>query len=176
MRLIGSDITFLDDKGRTAMPARFREAVAAISRNAGIEQGPYSLMVVPWFDDQCLRAFALPTFDQKVAQFEAQLAGERAFERGRDETWLERTLYGDARELTPDGSGRVLMPSELRVLARLEREVMWKGMRDCIEIWNPTVYEEARVREAARARAVLANYSPPAAGSPLSPIRAPGES
>jgi hypothetical protein len=53
---------------------------------------------------------------------------------------------------------------------------MWKGMRDCIEIWNPTVYEEARVREAARARAVLANYSPPAAGSPLSPIRAPGES
>jgi hypothetical protein len=83
-----------------------------------------------------------------------------------------RALYGDAREITPDGAGRVLLVAEIREPARLEREVMWKGLLDCIEIWNPQIYRDAMSLHAPTARGVLASYGPPpgpAAGAPVAP-------
>lgn len=161
MRLYGTEQTTMDEKGRTAFPTRFRDAVQKIYEAHGLVGAPPTLMLVPWFDDGCLRAYPLPIFERKVAQFEHALANESAFERGRDESWLVRALYGDAREITPDGAGRVLLVAEIREPARLEREVMWKGLLDCIEVWNPQIYREAMAQQAPRARAALSNYGPP---------------
>ena len=172
MRLYGTEQTTMDDKGRTAFPTRFRDAVQKIYEANGLVGAPPTLMLVPWFDDGCLRAYPLPVFERKVAQFEQALANESAFERGRNESWLVRALYGDAREITPDGAGRVLLVAEIREPARLEREVMWKGLLDCIEIWNPQIYREAMAVHAPTARGVLASYGPPpgpAAGVALAP-------
>lgn len=178
MRLYGSEQTTMDEKGRTAFPTRFREAVQKIYEQHGLVGAPPTLMVVPWFDDGCLRAFPLPIFEQKVAQFEQALANESAFERGREESWLVRALYGDAREITPDNAGRVLLVSEIREPARLEREVMWKGLLDCIEIWNPAVYRESMAMHAKAARTRLTGYGPPpgpmTAPAPLLPSSGSG--
>ena len=174
MRLYGTEQTTMDEKGRTAFPTRFRDAVQKIYEANGLVGAPPTLMLVPWFDDGCLRAYPLPIFERKVAQFERALANESAFERGRDESWLVRALYGDAREITPDGAGRVLLVAEIREPARLEREVMWKGLLDCIEVWNPQVYREAMAIQAPKARAALGNYGPPPAGAPSVPTTSTG--
>jgi hypothetical protein len=70
----------------------------------------------------------------------------------------------------------VLLVAEIREPARLEREVMWKGLLDCIEIWNPQIYREAMSLHAPTARGVLASYGPPPGPAAVAPVAPPSPS
>jgi MraZ protein len=125
----------IDAKGRTSLPAKFRELLAA--------QGAEKLFVTPDIFDDCLVAFApLPWAElaQKIAQ-------RSMFDRHiRD---LSRAFIAPAQECPVDKLGRILIPPSLREVAHLGEEITWAGTVQRIEIWAPQKWAE--VQRAARA-------------------------
>ena len=60
---------------------------------------------------------------------------------------IRRIYLSGAVETEIDKLGRLLVPKELRDVAGLEREAMWAGMGDHIELWSKERF--AAVRESA---------------------------
>ena len=133
----------IDAKGRTSLPSRFREVLAA--------QGADKLFVTTDLFDPCLQAYApaqWTAFTQKVAalsQFEPSVR------------LLVRSFVAPAQECPVDKVGRILIPPPLREHAGLLDEVTWAGTVERIEIWSPARWlETQKAARAPDARAQLA--------------------
>ena len=108
----------VDDKGRLAVPARFR---------AQLEGGA---VVSRWIDG-CLAIHTRTGWDAlaaRVAGLPITDAGARLF---------QRQIFGGALEAELDRQGRVLLPAYLREEAGLHEEALVVGARDHAEIWAP---------------------------------------
>ncbi len=111
----------IDGKGRTSLPSRFREVLAALGDErlvitTGLDP---CLVAYPWtewlaFEDRLSR---LPQFDPQV-------------------TMLRRIYVSGAIEVEPDKNGRILIPQSLREHAGLDREALWAGMGKHVELWS----------------------------------------
>lgn len=121
----------VDAKGRTSVPARFREL---LDEHYPIKQARH-LVVVPWFDGN-LRVFPLPVWEEKQAAFDALFREDDVFAIDELDSDLRRFLYGMAQELLVDGQGRVLLSQDLRDHAGLERDVFWVSVGNMLEIWD----------------------------------------
>ncbi len=113
----------VDEKGRLAVPARFR---------AQLEGG---CVVARWLDT-CLAIFPMPAWEAlsaKVGSLPMTDPNARL---------LQRQLFAGAQEMELDRQGRVLVPQGLRAFAGLEGEAMVLGSRDHAEIWAPARWEE----------------------------------
>lgn len=112
----------LDDKSRVALPAKFRaswEAGAILTR--GLD---HSLVLFP-------RA-AWEQFVQGLQILPWQQAETRA---------LVRLFLAGASEVELDRSGRMLVPEHLRAYASLEREVVFLGLGNRLELWAKGAWE-----------------------------------
>ena len=133
----------IDAKGRTSLPSRFREVLAA--------QGADKLFVTTDLFDGCLQAYApaqWTAFTQKVAalsQFDPSVR------------LLVRSFVAPAQECPVDKVGRILIPPPLRDHAGLADEVTWAGTVERIEIWSPKRWLETQ--KAARAPEVQAQLA-----------------
>lgn len=107
----------LDDKGRLAIPARFRT-----------ELGPG--LVLTRGLDRCLFAWPLAEW-RGVAEKLGRLSLMHA-----DARRLQRLLFAGAVDLQPDRLGRVLVPGFLRSYAGLQDAVVVAGVLNRIEIWD----------------------------------------
>lgn len=113
----------VDDKGRIAVPSRFR---------AQLEGG---CVVARWLD-ACLAIFPMPAWESlaaKVASLPMTDPNARL---------LQRRLFAGAFETELDRQGRVLVPQGLRAFAGLEAEATVVGGQDHAEIWAPARWEE----------------------------------
>lgn len=133
MQFRGRDKTSVDAKGRTILPARFRELLeetypAKVAR---------SLVVIPWFDGN-LRVFPLAVWEEKQSLFESQFQAQDVFAIDEADSDLRRFLYGSAIDVQVDPQGRVLLSQDLRDHAGIEREVFWVAMGSMLEIWEPS--------------------------------------
>ena len=112
----------LDAKGRLAIPARFRDALAeGVILTRGI--------------DRCLALYPLDAWRplaDKVAALPLTDADARTF---------RRLVFAAAADLTLDAQGRILIPPDLRRYAGLEREALVVGVDTSIEIWSPERWE-----------------------------------
>ncbi len=118
----GASALSLDAKGRMSIPARYREALHEQA------EGRVTLTKHP---DGCLLLFpalAWEEFRNKIAALPM------------DAHWWRRIFLGNASEIEIDGSNRVLISSELRSAAALDKEVMLLGMGGCFEIWDAHTY------------------------------------
>ena len=121
----------VDEKGRTSVPARFREAMTA--------NGDSQLVLTTGLD-ACLVAYPMRewlAFEErlsKLPQFDASVA------------MLRRIYVSSAVECEVDKSGRVLVPNNLRKHAGLERDALWAGMGKHAEIWSLERFERLRDR------------------------------
>ena|SRR5438105_2971278 len=111
----------LDAKGRLAIPARHRDALAAVSTGRCVVTADPSrcLLLYPlaaWEPIQT-RLLALPSFNART--------------RG-----VQRLLVGHADDVELDGAGRILVPPALRRYAGLDRAVMLVGQGHKFEIWD----------------------------------------
>jgi MraZ protein len=124
----------LDAKGRLAIPARYREQIAAECSNQ---------MVLTYnaFDNDCLWLYPRQVWE-KVRE---QVMGLSSFDKGHRA--LQRRLVGSAAEVEPDGSGRLLLPVTLRQVAGLEKHVTLMGMGSKFEIWNEEVLNRTRFEQ-----------------------------
>jgi MraZ protein len=115
----------VDDKGRLAVPSKFR---------AQLEAG---LVVSRWLD-ACLAIHTRTGWDalaDKVATLPITDEGARRF---------SRFIFAGAVEATLDGQGRVLIPGYLREMAGLAADAVVVGARDHAEIWAPDTWETYR--------------------------------
>lgn len=110
----------IDAKGRTSLPSRFREVLSA---------GGESRLVITSGLDPCLVAYPM----NEWLAFEDRLNQLPKFDRSV--AMLRRIYVSGAVECDLDKQGRVLIPPTLRQHAGLERDALWAGMGDHIELW-----------------------------------------
>ena len=111
----------IDGKGRTSLPSRFRDALAAAGE---------SRLVLTTGLDACVVAYPM----QEWVAFEERLAKLPQFDP--NVAMLRRILVSGAIECEIDKLGRILIPSSLREHASLEREALWAGMGKHVELWS----------------------------------------
>lgn len=122
----------LDAKGRLAIPARQRERLAKMcdSKLVITADPQHCLLVYPdttWAEIEH-KLMKLPSFDKK----------SRA---------LQRLLIGYANDVELDSQGRVLLTSEQREYAHLDKRAALVGVGNKFELWDEaawrTTLEEA---------------------------------
>ena len=107
----------VDDKGRIAIPAKFR---------AGLNGG---LVVTRGFD-QNLLIYPLPVWRDVSERVNALPMTQPAART------LRRLLFGSAANLDLDKQGRILLPANLRQYAGVETDAVVAGMDTFIELWS----------------------------------------
>lgn len=111
----------LDNKGRLAVPARYRETL--ISLCAGH-------LIVTADPSQCLLIYPQPVWEpieQKLNSLSSFNPQTRS---------LQRLLVGNACDVEMDGAGRILVPPSLRAFAGLNKEVVLVGQGAKFELWD----------------------------------------
>ncbi|MCX6811770.1 MAG: division/cell wall cluster transcriptional repressor MraZ [Candidatus Berkelbacteria bacterium] len=107
----------IDDKGRLAMPSRYREK---------LQEG----VVITRGLDSCL--FVYPKKDwrilaEKIARLPLTQSNARAF---------ARLMLAGAIDIELDKQGRVILPSYLRQYAALKNKVVIAGVYNRLEVWS----------------------------------------
>ena len=108
----------VDEKGRIAVPARFRA------------QLPEGSVVASWVDP-CGSIHPPQEWDKVMARLESLPIGDPA---ARQTT---RRLTSRAFPFDMDKQGRFVIPQAVREWAGLRDEVVIVGARDHIELWSP---------------------------------------
>lgn len=115
--LLGEYRHNLDNKGRIAVPAKFKERLAP---GAIITRGL----------DNCLFVFASKEWDalaQKLVALPLAQANSRAF---------VRLMLAGAVDVDLDNQGRILIPDYLRQYADLKKSVVIAGLYNRVEVWD----------------------------------------
>ncbi len=108
----------LDEKGRLAIPAKFRPR---------FKEGA----VVTRWDPECLALFPAPEWESLNAAIATRPRTDPALVR------FQRFLVASAHEADPDGQGRIVIPAHLREYASLKTEAVVIGNLDHLEVWEP---------------------------------------
>ncbi len=113
----------LDDKGRLAIPIKFR---ASLSEGAVVTRGlDHSLFLYSKKEWEVLA--------EKLAALPFSQADTRAF---------ARLMLAGAMEVEVDKSGRVLLPDYLRSYAGLSKDIVVAGLYNRLEIWDETAWKK----------------------------------
>jgi MraZ protein len=129
----GSFAHTIDAKGRTSLPAKFREALAAASEpKIVLVQYPH------WRAVQ-----ALPLSEWK--RLEEKLMQASPLDRAAQATILK--FFSSAHEVDLDVHGRVLVPPNLRQYAGLTKDVVWAGMGRHVLLWDKSALEAQQAAE-----------------------------
>ncbi len=111
----------IDAKGRTSVPARYRDVLDA--------RGDRRIVLTSSLDP-CVAAYTLAEWEA----FETRLEGMPLFDEAVEK--LRRIYVSGAVECEIDEVGRILVPSTLRAHARLRKEVRWAGLGRHAELWD----------------------------------------
>ena len=130
----------LDEKGRVAIPVKFRGALtdgAIVTR--GLDQSLFLYPRAQW-----------TALAEKLSQLPLGQADTRAF---------ARLMLAGAMEVELDSSGRVLLPEYLRTYGRLNKEVVVVGLYDRIELWDAMAWEAYATKTEAEGNAIAERLS-----------------
>ena len=125
----GATKVTLDDKGRMVMPTRYREQIAELGQGR---------LVVTVDREQCLLVYPLPEWEKTERKLMSLPSLNPQARK------LQRLMVGHATDLELDGHGRVLLPTELREFAKLERHGMLIGQGNRFELWDEARWNERR--------------------------------
>jgi MraZ protein len=128
---LGTYTPRLDDKGRLALPAKFRSE---------LEGG----LVITKGQERCLFGFPMVEF----ARITDQLRSAPATAPIRDTAGVARTsqdytrvLFASASQEVPDTQGRITLPAQLREYAGLVKECAVIGHNARFEIWDAAAWD-----------------------------------
>ena len=110
----------IDDRGRIAVPARFRRALAdgAIVRSG---------------QDGCTEMYTHEGFEQEVRL----RLGEATGTRRRAARLTRRSFLAGAFEVELDTQGRIVIPPPVREQSEFAGRAVFVGCGDYIELWSP---------------------------------------
>lgn len=119
----------VDSKGRVALPAKFRKVLSN------------DLVVTLELGDECVYVFESPDFDDWIKKLFAERFGEYK-SSNRQHVKLRSLLKARANDVEVDGSGRIMLPAEVRAAAGIEKDVVVVGNTGYFEIWDAKRYDE----------------------------------
>ncbi|OGO91987.1 MAG: cell division/cell wall cluster transcriptional repressor MraZ [Coxiella sp. RIFCSPHIGHO2_12_FULL_42_15] len=126
----GLNAVTIDDKGRLAVPARYRDVIQ--------EEADGVLVVTIDPEERCLLLYSNPQWEE----IEAKLSSLPSFNPAARR--IQRLLIGHATELEMDRHARILIPPLLREYAGIDKAVMLVGQGNKFEIWGEAQWELAR--------------------------------
>ncbi|MCK5416485.1 division/cell wall cluster transcriptional repressor MraZ [Candidatus Parcubacteria bacterium] len=113
----------LDDKGRLAVPAKFRNA---LREGAVVTKGLDNCLFLYSFDEWKKEA-------EKFSKLPINQSKARAF---------ARHMLAGAMEVEFDKQGRITLPEYLRKFAGLTKKAVVTGVFDRLEIWDAEVWDK----------------------------------
>lgn len=119
--LIGEYIHTLDEKNRMSLPIKFRKELGK------------KVIIAPGLDN-CLSIFTTNEWKKissKLSDSSMIASDNRSF---------SRFMFGQAAEIDVDGSGRILIPENLKNRSGLSSKVVVIGVQNRVEIWNEKVW------------------------------------
>lgn len=120
----------LDEKGRVAIPARYRDDLFGKEKRMVVTADPHRcLLIYPqlFWEPIQEKLMALSSFDERI--------------RG-----LQRLLVGYADDVMPDSAGRILLSPALRQYAQMERRAVLVGQGTRFELWDETLWQAQMVQ------------------------------
>ncbi len=111
----------VDDKGRIAVPAKFRAQLGAGAVVSRWLDACLAIHTQQGWDALAAKVAALPITDQNARRF-------------------QRLIFAGAAEVDLDRQGRILLPAYLREHIDLGNESVVVGSRDHAEIWVPSTW------------------------------------
>ncbi|MBI2436976.1 MAG: division/cell wall cluster transcriptional repressor MraZ [Candidatus Magasanikbacteria bacterium] len=121
--MIGEYSHNLDDKGRLAIPKKFR---SDLSKGAVVTRGL----------DNCLFLYTKKEWEklaEKLAQLPFSQANTRAF---------ARLMLAGAMDVDIDKQGRIMLPDYLRTFAGLTKNTVVAGLYNRLELWDQGKWKE----------------------------------
>ncbi|MFC1613569.1 division/cell wall cluster transcriptional repressor MraZ, partial [Patescibacteria group bacterium] len=112
----------IDDKGRLAVPAKFR---SALKKGAVVTRGI----------DNCLFLYTQEEWNKlakKLADLPISQANTRAF---------ARLMLAGAMDVSLDKQGRIILPDYLRKYAGMGKKLVIAGLYNRLEIWDEKKWE-----------------------------------
>lgn len=123
--LLGEYQHSVDEKGRMAVPAKFRKSLAGgVVVTRGMEKCLYLYPVEEW-----------AKFAEKLAKLPLNQADSRAF---------SRLMLAGASHAGIDSQGRILLPDYLRSYAGIMSKAVVVGLYNRAEIWDEGRWQEYR--------------------------------
>ncbi len=116
----------IDGKGRLIVPAKFRDGLG-------------NCFVVTKGLDKCLSVYPMDQW-KKLEEKLAALPTTDPNARG-----IVRFIFSGATECEIDKQGRILLPSNLREYAKLDKDAVLVGISNRVEIWSKDIWAEYQV-------------------------------
>lgn len=107
----------LDSKFRVIVPVKFREDLGE------------SFVITKGYD-RCLFIYHLDEWQELLNKIKVLPKSDPFIRR------FERLFIGGASVLEPDNQGRVLVPQNLRIYGEIEKELVFVGVSNRIEVWS----------------------------------------
>ncbi len=120
---LGTHSPKLDDKGRLALPAKFRDELA-------------DGVVVTKGQERCLFGFPAAEFARIAEQLHQAPMTHKAARA------YSRVFFASAHDEVPDKQGRVAIPAHLRSYAGLSKDCVVIGASSRVEIWDSAAWEQ----------------------------------
>ena len=129
----GSVTVNLDEKGRIAIPARYREKVQKASDGELVVSIAVTSRGVGMTD--CLWIYPLCAWEE----FETKLKNLRSSSKKISD--FKRFVVGSAFDCEMDSQGRIMIPEKIRKFANLtDKRMVLSGNIDRLELWNEDVW------------------------------------
>ncbi|MBI3627289.1 MAG: division/cell wall cluster transcriptional repressor MraZ [Candidatus Sungbacteria bacterium] len=130
----------MDEKGRVAIPAKFRKLLQqGVVVTRGIEHHLYLYPSEVWSH-----------LAEKLSRLPINQSNSRA---------LSRHMLGGAIEAEIDSQGRILIPEYLRQHAGIGNQAVMVGLYDRVEIWAYERWQEYRSRTEANTESIAEELS-----------------
>ncbi len=122
----------LDDKGRLAIPTRYRKELDECCERQLVVTVSVNELCIGELG--CLWLYPLPEWEkleQTISKLPTlnKMAGK-----------LRRFLIGNASECEMDSQGRLLLPEKLRKFAAMDKKIVLVGQLNKFEIWNESAW------------------------------------
>ncbi len=119
----------IDAKGRTSLPARFRDTISVC--------GESRFVLTQALFDPCLHLYPMSAWEELEEKIADLPSLDPHIVRFR------RLYISAAHEGEADKAGRILIPSDMREKVGLQKEVLWAGMGRHLELWSTSAWQEA---------------------------------
>ncbi len=118
---IGEYQASIDEKGRTAVPAKFRNLLKKkVVVTRGLDQSLFLYNIDEW-----------KKLAEKLASLPISTGNTRAF---------SRLMLAGAMDVEVDKQGRITLPGYLKEFAKMNKKIIFAGLYNRVEIWSEELW------------------------------------
>lgn len=132
---IGEYQASIDDKGRIAIPAKFRQLLKTkVVVTRGLDNSLFLYNMDEW-----------KKLASKLASLPISTANTRAF---------SRLMLAGAMDCEVDKQGRITLPGYLKEFAKIQKRAVVAGLYNRIEIWSEELWQAYKVQTEAASNSI----------------------